>query len=123
MISPSDYLFISDMLGYAQDSGQYILPEIYSLYLSLGNNSETSSNNDKQVFAGIITNTYYIEVNKQYNVTTAMKNAIVALQTYVVSASGGSIDTFLANNDIKVSSEFAILSAQVGFPVGLANTR
>jgi hypothetical protein len=120
MITSQDYKFVSDQLGSAQFTGRGMYNSLGDMVRHLDANELSDNNLDKHLLRTAILDTYRIILQSHVFVTDEMARTVRALQNHVLKQYD-SVDDFLATENIKVSSDFAVLSAVVGYEISFEN--
>jgi hypothetical protein len=116
MIEASIYKQITDLIGQSYKNGTDIVEEIDAAVVDL-NSSETSANNiDKQWLLNALGSTSTSLNKKHVLYSPELTKLVTVLQQHIVN-NYGSIDSFLEDNEIIVSTIFASISEDLGFPI------
>ena len=127
MINPTLYSYLANNLSeasYQNDAMYVLLNSILPTYNSLFENYLIPTNQDsfsieaQQTQNDLETLQTNVQQNETGNVNTL--NTIRAMQVLVVKEYGD-VNTFLHNNNIKVSYRFAQYSLQAGYPIASGN--
>ena len=121
MINPSLYKSLSDMLGELDTLGvealshnTYLAASIDNINVSSLDSLKTSimKRNLDQISGNIQTNHVNLSVELRNMVVALQKTALLSYQT---------VDDFLFDNDVLVSSSFAALSDKCGYNISISN--
>ena len=116
MISATEYKTISDLLGSAHALGVDIANSVLSMTTTFNDSVLPQSNRDRETLTRALSDTYEILVNKHTLLTTPMLSVVQELQEHVAHRHG-SVDAYLEATGVRVSDDFASLSAICGYEI------
>lgn len=120
MIKSDEYKLITDNLGASQADGLFMLQEIISMGNNLDDNELSTVNLEKQILQRSITDTYRIIVGSHVNLSQELRTLVGSIQKHVLKHYSN-VNIFLQDNNIKVTNDFADLSALCGYTIDLEN--
>jgi len=120
MIKPEEYKVIADHLGGARADSEKAFRLLKAMQGHLSDSEIDTDEINKIVLRNSIELAYFIVVDRYFNPHAEMKSFVTALQSHVAQQFN-SVNTFLKDSGIKVSQEFADISATVGFNIDLEN--
>jgi len=120
MIKPEEYKSLADDLGNARGDAEKAFRLLQTMQGHLSDSEIDADEMNKIALRNSIELTYFIVVDRYFNPNAEMKSFVTALQSHVAQQFV-SVNTFLKDNKIKVSQEFADISATVGFNIDLEN--
>lgn len=120
MISASLYKEIADALGSAQDRGGQMTARLSQMYDDLDESEIRADNVDMQKLVDSVAKTYDVINQNHAEYHKTMTDMVLALQKHVATYYS-SVNNFLSDNSIQVTSTFAALSAAVGYQIDDAN--
>lgn len=120
MISNSDYKFISDRIGLAHAQPGKAASTLRKMFTNYNNNDIPANDTLKLWLVNIVVRTYDTLVDSHVTLNPVITSFVSALQDHVVERFG-SVDSYLLNNDILVSAEFAAISSAAGYEIDSIN--
>ena len=120
MISISRYKIIADLINNAQARGADMVSSVDQMTVDLDNSEIPSTDNDRKRLENQITSTSELLSSRHVLYTSQMLKFVMALQKYV-NDEYPLVNNFLSDNDTKVGSTFALISAAVGFVIDPSN--
>jgi hypothetical protein len=123
MITIGVYINIADLTGQAQDRGSSIVDDMNTMKSDLNKTEDIGDTSDVLWLKSRIENTTTMLSNKNYSVTGDLIGFVGKLQKYITDNYTGGINSFLSDNNAKVSSTFASLSSRVGYTINSGNIK
>tara|TARA_Y100000034_G_C6552137_1_gene238591 strand:+ start:55 stop:423 length:369 start_codon:yes stop_codon:yes gene_type:complete len=120
MISSSDYQFIANRVSSIKQDASKMSENIVRIRQTLDNLVTTDTDPNKQRLRLSVEETYTIVIQRHVSNTPLLLELVRRLQLHVESRSG-TVDDFLSDNGITVSSQFANVSAEAGFTISEDN--
>jgi hypothetical protein len=122
MIKTEEYIQIADNIGWTQDAASAAIVDIQQMSFDLDSNGVAAGNIQKDNLTANI-NAVFAKISKDFeNPSQMMRRLVKNLQQHVTTHYG-SVNGFLSDNGLKVSSSFASVSDAVGFEINQGNIR
>lgn len=117
MITPLEYKVISDSLGSAETEGPEMLSSLFDMRNHFQDNELSKTSVEKSILTRAIDDVYRLVVRNHTTISIETLQIVQALQHHVEQETGTDFNDFLSSNGIKVSPDFADLSAACNYTV------